>query len=126
VRLERRHEPLLPREKFLLRVARYLLLSGSIILGSLALGILGYRSIVGLGWIDSILNASFILTGMGPVDMMKTDSAKLFASAYALFSGVVFISAVGVLLTPGFHRLIHHFHVDLENAPSGGHPRTPK
>jgi hypothetical protein len=99
-------------------------MSGSIILTSLTIGIIGYRWLVGLGWIDSILNASFILTGMGPVDTMKTDAAKLFASAYALFSGVVFIGAVGVLLTPGFHRLIHHFHVDLGNDPAGGDPRA--
>ena len=114
MRLERRHEPLLPRKHFLLRMLRYFILSGGLIFGSLLIGILGYRSVVGLGWIDSILNASFILTGMGPVDSMKTDTAKLFASAYALFSGVVFISAVGVLLTPAFHRVLHHFHFDME------------
>jgi hypothetical protein len=104
---------------FFLRMARYLAMSGSLIGGSLVVGILGYRTLGGLSWIDSLLNASFILTGMGPVDQMKTDVAKLFASGYALFSGVVFISAVGVLLTPGFHRLLHHFHMDLEEAASG-------
>ena len=91
---------------------RYFLLSGGLISGSLLLGILGYRWIAGLDWVDSLLNAAFILTGMGPVDPMKTVQAKLFASAYALFSGVVFISAVGVLLTPGLHRVLHHFHLE--------------
>ena len=122
MRLERRHEPLLPRKRFLLRMLRFVGLSGSLIFSSLVLGVIGYRSLGGLGWIDSILNASFILTGMGPVDPMKSDVAKLFASAYALFSGVVFISAVGVLLTPGFHRLLHHFHVELDE--SSGHRRA--
>ena len=123
MRLERRHEPLLPGKHFLVRMARYFALSGSLIFGSLLVGILGYRSLGGLGWIDSILNASFILTGMGPVDLMKTDVAKLFASGYALFSGVVFISAVGVLLTPALHRLLHHFHLELDD-PGGGHRRA--
>lgn len=113
-KLERRLEPLLPGRLFFLRQVRYIFLSGGVIAGSLFLGVLGYHLIVGLDWVDSILNASFILTGMGPVDVMKATSAKLFASAYALFSGIVFISAVGVVLTPGLHRLLHHFHLDLE------------
>ena len=123
MRLERHHEPLLSKKHFLLRMFRYFALSGALIFGSLFVGILGYRSLGGLGWIDSILNASFILTGMGPVDPMKTDVAKLFASGYALFSGVVFISAVGVLLTPALHRLLHHFHLEMDDS-GGGHRRT--
>jgi hypothetical protein len=79
---------------------------------ALFVGILGYHLIAGLSWIDSILNASMILTGMGPVDPMKDTSSKLFASAYALFSGVVFLSAVGIVLSPVFHRIIHAFHMD--------------
>lgn len=82
---------------------------------SLALGILGYHFIAGLGWIDAVLNASMILTGMGPVNALSTDAAKLFASAYALFSGVVFISATGILLTPIFHRVLHRFHLEEGN-----------
>jgi hypothetical protein len=53
-----------------------------------------------------------ILTGMGPVDTLKSDGAKLFASAYALFSGVIFLSAMAVVLAPIFHRFIHAFHLD--------------
>ena len=101
---------------------RYIALSGGLIFGSLFLGVLGYHAIVGLGWVDSILNASFILTGMGPVDPMKTTAAKLYASGYALFSGVVFFSAIGVLLTPAVHRVLHHFHMEFES--DGGHRRT--
>jgi hypothetical protein len=73
---------------------------------------MGYHRIAGLGWVDSVLNASMILTGMGPVDPMTTTAAKLFASAYALFSGVVFLSAVGIVLSPIFHRILHAFHLD--------------
>jgi hypothetical protein len=79
---------------------------------SLFLGLLGYHFIAHLDWIDSILNAAMILTGMGPVNTLTTTSAKLFASAYALFSGIVFITATGILLTPIFHRVLHRFHLE--------------
>jgi hypothetical protein len=79
---------------------------------SLGLGILGYHFFAGLAWVDALLNASMILTGMGPVDTLKTDGAKFFASAYALFSGVVFITATGILLSPIFHRVLHKFHIE--------------
>ena len=79
---------------------------------ALLIGILGYHLIARLSWIDSLLNASMLLTGMGPVDPMKDTASKLFASAYALFSGVVFLSAVGIVLSPVFHRIIHAFHMD--------------
>ena len=79
---------------------------------ALAAGVIGYHAIAGLSWVDSVLNASMILTGMGPVDTMKDTASKLFASAYALFSGVIFLSAVGIVLAPIFHRIIHAFHID--------------
>lgn len=72
-----------------------------------SIGILGYQYIGKLGWIDSIYNASMIVTGMGPVNEMETDSAKLFASVYALFSGVVFLSTVAIFFAPFAHRLTH-------------------
>jgi len=92
----------------------YAILSGALILFSLAVGVIGYHAIGGLPWVDSILNASMILTGMGPVDPMRTAAAKLFASAYAIFSGVAFLTSVGVLLAPLFHRFLHHFHLEVE------------
>jgi len=88
------------------------LLVFGIVFTALFAGVLGYHAIAKLGWIDAILNASMILTGMGPVDPMKTSAAKLFASAYALFSGVVFLSAIGIALAPVFHRILHRFHMD--------------
>jgi hypothetical protein len=109
--LERRHETLLPRRQFLLRQARYSLAAGAIVSASLAIGVLGYHLIAGLDWIDALLNASFILTGMGPVDQVRTTAAKLFASAYAIFSGVAFLSTIGVLMTPLAHRFLHQFHL---------------
>jgi hypothetical protein len=93
-------------------MAMTFLVTLGIVAVALLIGILGYHLIAGLSWIDSLLNASMILTGMGPVDPMKDTASKLFASAYALFSGVVFLSAVGIVLSPVFHRIIHAFHME--------------
>ncbi len=87
-------------------------LSGALISASLGLGVLGYHFVANLNWIDALLNASMILTGMGPVNTLGTTAAKLFASAYALFSGLILISASGILLTPIFHRVLHRFHIE--------------
>jgi hypothetical protein len=64
-----------------------------------------------LSWIDSLLNASMILGGMGPVDPLQSTAAKVFASCYALFSGLAFIGVAGVMLAPFAHRLLHRFHI---------------
>ncbi len=105
-------EPLLPRRAFVRRVLRYLLVSLGIIVLALCIGILGYRFWVGLSWLDALLNASMILGGMGPVNAIASASGKLFASFYALFSGVAFLGAAGVLFAPVVHRLLHRFHLD--------------
>ena len=112
---EHRTEPVLPREAFLRRVSGHVVVSIGIVALSLAMGTCGYHWFGQLGWIDAVENASMILTGMGPVDTMKDTPSKLFASAYALFSGVVFLSAVGIVLAPVFHRVLHHFHLDEED-----------
>ena len=78
----------------------------------LFIGVAGYHYLDDLNWIDSLLEASMILGGMGPVNPIKTTSAKIFASAYALFSGLVFIGIMGIVLTPIAHRLLHKFHVE--------------
>jgi len=100
------------RRKFYHRFLRALGLSAGVVGFSLGLGILGYHFIAGFNWVDSLLNAAMILTGMGPVGTLNSDAAKLFASAYALFSGVVFITATGILLAPMFHRVLHRFHIE--------------
>jgi len=109
---ERRHEKLLPFPKFLGRLGKTSLLVFSLVTVALIIGIAGYHWIAGLPWIDSLLNAAMILTGMGPVDPMKTTAAKLFASFYALFSGIVFLTSAGALFAPIFHRFLHRFHLD--------------
>jgi hypothetical protein len=124
MKFERRHEALLPFADFLRRQVLFTLVAFLIIGGSLFLGMAGYHWICGLGWMDSLLNASMILTGMGPVNPMPTNGAKLFASFYAIFSGVVFLTSVGVFLAPAFHRLLHLFHLDVdEEGGQGVRPR---
>jgi hypothetical protein len=78
---------------------------------SLGLGMVGYHFLEGLSWLDSLLNASMILGGMGPVNPLQTDAGKIFASFYALYSGVVLLAAVGILAAPIFHRFLHRFHL---------------
>lgn len=114
-RLERKNEPLVPHRVFIRRVVLYAIFSTGIIGLSLAVGVVGYHVTEGLSWIDSLLNASMLLGGMGPVDPLHTVAGKLFASFYALFSGVVFLVAVGVLIAPVFHRLMHSFHLSPED-----------
>ena len=115
---EHRHHPLLPREKFIQRTLRYTALSIGIIAVSLVIGVLGYHSLEGLSWIDALVNASMLLGGMGPVSPLHTTAGKIFASFYALFSGMVLLVAVGVLIAPIFHRFLHHFHLDFDDEVS--------
>jgi hypothetical protein len=115
---EHRGQPLLPRPAFLRRLAKHAGIAIGIVLGSLLIGILGYHFLEGLAWIDALVNASMILGGMGPVDALHTNAGKLFASFYALYSGMVFLVAVGIIFAPVFHRVLHHFHLESEAGDS--------
>jgi hypothetical protein len=109
---ERKTDKLLPFPKFVRRVALASILAFGIVAVSLLMGVFGYHYIARLAWIDAVLNASMILTGMGPVDPMIDTPSKLFASGYAIFSGVVFLSSIGIVFSPIFHRILHQFHLD--------------
>jgi len=111
MRLEKSGDKLASWPRFARRMVFSLLITVAVVGVALLMGIFGYHTIAHLSWIDSLLNASMILTGMGPVDPMKDTGSKLFASAYALFSGVIFLSAVSIVLSPVFHRIIHSFHI---------------
>jgi hypothetical protein len=91
---------------------RHGLAASGTMVAALALGIVGYHATEGLPWLDSLLNASMILSGMGPVDELRTPAGKLFASFYALFSGIVFLATSGILVAPLVHRLIHGLHLE--------------
>jgi hypothetical protein len=109
---ERLHQPVLPRRQFLRRWGRWAAVAAAIVALSLGTGTCGYHFLERLPWIDALLNASMILGGMGPVDPIKTAAGKLFASFYALYSGLAIISIAGILLAPVVHRFLHKFHVD--------------
>lgn len=103
---------LLSRAAFLKRVANHGIFALVVVTFALGIGVLGYHYLGELAWIDALLNASMILGGMGPVDPLRNPSAKLFASCYALFSGVVFITVASVLVAPFAHRLLHSLQLD--------------
>jgi hypothetical protein len=108
---EHRSKPLLPADRFLVRQARFVVMAFGMVLVSLALGVAGYMGLAGMGLVDALYNASMILGGMGPVDALTTDGAKLFASAYALYSGIALLGTVAVILTPMVHRMLHALHM---------------
>jgi hypothetical protein len=110
---EHRTHLLLTRAQFALRVAWHVSLALIVVAIALGIGIFGYHFIGDLGWIDSLLNASMILGGMGPVDALKSDAAKIFASFYALFSGLAFVAIAGLMIAPFAHRLLHRFHLEV-------------
>lgn len=122
---ESRRHRLLSRLRFAWRMARAALCALAIICVSLVIGIVGYHYLGHLGWVDSLLNASMILGGMGPVDTLTNTGGKLFASCYALFSGLVLITLMGIVLAPVAHRMLHTFHLDesdLRQPPDQPHP----
>jgi len=122
---ERRHEELVPRSIFYRRLARQGGIAFALVLAALGIGISGYHFIENLPWVDALLNASMILGGMGPVAELKTAAGKLFASFYALFSGLAFITIAGVLFVPVAHRFLHKFHLDSETGRSSSRHREP-
>lgn len=111
---ERKIHPLAPRHKYFKRLLKSFAFA-SVFLGfSLMVGVFGYHFMGKLSWIDSLLNASMILGGMGPADMIVNKSGKLFASFYALYSGISFLTAFAILIAPALHRLLHRFHLDTD------------
>ena len=122
---EHRGQPLLPRAAFLRRVGRHTGFSLGIIVGSLAVGICGYRFLERLSWIDAVLNAAMILGGMGPVNELRTTAGKIFASVYALYSGLIVLVAAGVLFAPLFHRFLHRFHLQDDDTDGAGGTAAP-
>ena|ERR1051326_827677 len=105
-------KPLLPQQRYFRRLFLNFFWGTTIVFISLLVGILGYHFTENLSWLDSLLNASMILTGMGPVNEMRTVSGKLFASFYALFSGVAFLTTIAVVIAPVLHRFLHKFHIE--------------
>ena len=109
---EQKNETLLPLRAFYLRLAKFALFSLALIVISLAIGIAGYRGFEGMAPIDAFLNAAMLMGGMGPVTPLHTDNGKVFAGLFAMYCGFVLIVSVAIFMTPVFHRLLHHFHLE--------------
>jgi hypothetical protein len=118
-RYESRSDRLLPRAEFLWRVVRHFCIGLATVAVALFVGVAGYHWLAHLPWVDALVNASMILGGMGPIDPLPNAASKIFASLYALFSGLVFIALLAVVLAPFLHRLIHGFHISSEKDESG-------
>ncbi len=109
---EHHRQPLASRDHFARRLLKFAGYSAAFLAVSLLVGMGGYHWIGGLGWVDALLEASMILTGMGPVSPMPSDVAKIFASAYAVFSGVAFLTTFSILIAPILHRILHRLHLN--------------
>jgi len=111
---EHRKQKLAPMSTFYQRVLKNIMLAFLILGICLLIGIFGYHYTANANWLDSLHNASMILSGMGPVIEIKTVSGKIFSSFYALFSGIVFITNIGIILAPALHRMYHRLHLEEE------------
>jgi hypothetical protein len=116
--LESKYQPLAPVRIYRKRLRKSLLTGIGILFICLFIGILGYHFAAGIPWLDALHNASMILSGMGPVVEIKSTGGKWFSSFYALFSGVVFITNIGLMLTPSIHRFFHKMHLKTEDDKS--------
>lgn len=111
---ENKSQPLATKSVYYKRLGRNFLYVAIFLGICLGMGILGYHYTANIGWLDSLHNASMILSGMGPVVEIKTDAGKWFSSFYAIFSGVAFITNIGFLLAPAAHRFFHRLHLEEE------------
>lgn len=108
---ESKSELVITRRQFFRRQLRFTLYATAILSFSLGIGILGYHFIAHIPWVDALLDASMILTGMGPVSELEGPGAKIFAALYALYSGLAFLSVVAVFMAPVVHRFVHILHL---------------
>jgi membrane protein YdbS with pleckstrin-like domain len=112
MRLERHTQPLASSTVFLYRVLRRLAFALGLVLAALAIGMVGYRVLAPMGWVDAFVNAAMIMSGMGPVTELTNDTAKIFAGLYAIVCGFLLLINASLIMTPVFHRVLHRFHVD--------------
>jgi len=115
MKLEHRKQAVIPLHHFILRLVRYGIFALLLIIISVSIGTLGYSHYGHLNWLDGFHMSCMILTGMGPVEEMTTEGAKLFSSFYALYSGVAFLSITAVFFAPIIHRLLHILQVEMDD-----------
>lgn len=112
---EKRSQKLLEARAYIRRQVVFILIAMGFLIFSLLIGMTGYHYLEGLPWLDAFLNAAMIMGGMGPVDVIRSSGGKLFAGAYALYSGLVLIASVGFMSAPLLHRFFHYFHMDVSD-----------
>ena len=109
---EHRSKPLFPRRAFYARMAWSAALALLVVAFALGIGMVGYRAFEPMSWVDAFVNAAMILSGMGPASSLQTDGGKIFAGCYALLSGLAFLTSIGIVFAPAFHRFLHKFHAE--------------
>ena len=128
-RFEHRKQPLVSKQSFVRRLVFAVVLSTVLLAVWTIVGMIGYHALAGLGWVDAFLNSAMIVGGMGPVDVLNNQPAKVFAGFYAILSGVIFLSVFGLLIGPVFHRFLHRFHLDTDGREESQHnsigPKAP-
>jgi hypothetical protein len=107
--MRKNHPRLAPVHIFVRRILRNLVIGSAVMLLSLSIGMIGYSHFENMTWVDAYVNATMILSGMGPVDVLHTEGGKLFAGTYALFSGIIFLVVIAIIIAPVFHRFMHKF-----------------
>jgi hypothetical protein len=112
---ERKAEPLASKRVYYKRIASNAFRVLGLFAIILVVGTVGYHFSTDpiTPWLDAFHNASMILSGMGPVVTSGFSvGGKIFSSLYALFSGIVFVGAMGYILAPGLHRIFHRLHLE--------------
>jgi hypothetical protein len=124
VHFEHRTEPLVPLSHFVRRLASSFAIGLILVAISLTVGMIGYRELFGLSWIDAFVNAAMILSGMGPLDEARSFGAKLFSGLYALYSGLAVLGIAGIIFAPAIHRFLHYLHADPDDQRDGPAARS--
>lgn len=117
---ESKRQPLAAPQSFAMRLMRNALWSFGIVLIWLIIGMVGYGGLEGMSVVDAFVNAAMILSGMGPVQTLSTVAGKIFAGLYAIISGIVIFGIAGIALAPLYHRMLHRFHLEDDEAASKG------
>lgn len=120
---EAHKQPVISTRRFMRRQIRHALVALALILVSLVIGMAGYMGLAKMSVVDAFLNTAMLLGGMGPVGDLKSDAAKIFAGLFALYAGVIFIVAAGILVAPGAHRILHRLHAEETESEHRRRPR---
>ena len=110
---EHHKEPLVSKKVFIQRVARCVMVSSLLLTGSILIGAGVYHYVEGFSWVDAMMNAIMIMTGLGLVDTLHTTPAKIFTCFYAILTAVVFYMVLAIIFAPLIHRFLHEFHLEL-------------